>query len=125
MDWEEVIVLLVYIRCINCGREFEGEPKYAFKAWEEHLPDCKPIREIWCWETIRQRVMARDGYRCVDCGGKEELEVHHIVPLAEGGTNTPDNLITLCKRCHRRRTREFMKRRMKHRKHKRVKRNWG
>ena len=28
------------------------------------------------------------------------LQVHHIEPLAEGGTNNPDNLIALCLNCH-------------------------
>jgi len=29
------------------------------------------------------------------------LEVHHIVPRVAGGTNHPENLITLCRACHR------------------------
>ena len=30
------------------------------------------------------------------------VEVHHIKPLAEGGTNNFSNLISLCHRCHAR-----------------------
>jgi len=26
--------------------------------------------------------------------------VHHILPLSEGGTNAPDNLMSLCDSCH-------------------------
>ena len=29
-------------------------------------------------------------------------EVHHKVPLSEGGTHARDNLIALCKSCHAR-----------------------
>ena len=29
-------------------------------------------------------------------------EVHHIIPLAEGGTHDPENLMALCKPCHSR-----------------------
>ena len=29
-------------------------------------------------------------------------EVHHIVPLAQGGTHAEDNLMALCKECHSR-----------------------
>ena len=29
-------------------------------------------------------------------------EVHHIIPLADGGTHDPDNLMALCKPCHSR-----------------------
>ncbi len=35
--------------------------------------------------------------------GEPYLEVHHVVPLAKGGTDTPDNVIALCPNCHRRR----------------------
>lgn len=29
-----------------------------------------------------------------------ELEIHHIKPVAEGGGDEPENLITLCHSCH-------------------------
>ena len=38
---------------------------------------------------------------CVNCGCKEELEYHHIVPLAQGGTNRLSNIAVLCSRCHK------------------------
>ena len=31
-------------------------------------------------------------------------EVHHIVALRDGGTNDLDNLMSLCKTCHSKRT---------------------
>jgi 5-methylcytosine-specific restriction protein A len=37
-----------------------------------------------------------------DSMGFPFLEVHHIVPLAEGGTDTPANVVALCPNCHRR-----------------------
>jgi len=51
------------------------------------------------WDKIRKQVLARDNFRCRTCGIR--LEVHHVVPLSKGGTNDPDNLITLCSKCHR------------------------
>jgi 5-methylcytosine-specific restriction endonuclease McrA len=32
------------------------------------------------------------------------LSAHHVVPHAEGGPETPENLETLCVRCHGRET---------------------
>ena len=32
----------------------------------------------------------------------DATEVHHILPLADGGTNDIDNLMALCKSCHSR-----------------------
>lgn len=34
-------------------------------------------------------------------GGEPYLEVHHIVPLAEGGPDATDNVAALCPNCHR------------------------
>ncbi|MBU2502534.1 HNH endonuclease, partial [bacterium] len=50
-----------------------------------------------------RRVLARDGHRCQGpgCTNTRFLEVHHVLPRARGGTNRPDNLITLCSACHR------------------------
>ncbi len=51
----------------------------------------------------RREVLARDGHRCRGrgCGGTRFLDVHHVVPRDHGGTNDPENLITLCAPCHR------------------------
>ncbi|MCK5624951.1 HNH endonuclease [Candidatus Pacearchaeota archaeon] len=38
-----------------------------------------------------------------DCKSGYNLETHHIQPLKQGGTDTFDNLIILCKDCHKRR----------------------
>ena len=52
----------------------------------------------------RKAVLERDGHRCVACGASGvRFEVDHIVPLAAGGSNHPDNLRTLCRACHRQR----------------------
>jgi len=58
------------------------------------------------WTLIRDRVRRRDDHTCQRCGfsaNKEtehHLEVHHITPRAEGGTNALDNLTTICEVCH-------------------------
>jgi DNA-binding transcriptional regulator YiaG len=52
----------------------------------------------------RYRVMKRDGFACVKCGssGREaRLEIDHKKPVAAGGTDSEDNLQTLCQRCNR------------------------
>ncbi|MNC15660.1 HNH endonuclease [compost metagenome] len=42
----------------------------------------------------------RDGYTCCDCGTKEDLEIHHILPISQGGKNIIENLKTVCCSCH-------------------------
>ncbi len=56
---------------------------------------------------IRDMVLARDNECCCFCGNSNEkegvrLDVHHIRPRRQGGTDTLDNLITLCAHCHSR-----------------------
>ena len=54
------------------------------------------------WNT-REYILYRDNHTCQHCKGKSNdviLEVHHIIPRKEGGSNRPDNLLTLCKTCH-------------------------
>ena len=54
------------------------------------------------WNT-REYVLWRDGHRCRHCRGKSRdniLEVHHLIERKDGGSDRPDNLITLCSTCH-------------------------
>lgn len=53
------------------------------------------------WERLRQQVLEQDRYRCMVCDTyPKEKHVHHIVPISKFGSNHPNNLITLCYRCH-------------------------
>ena len=52
------------------------------------------------FENVKEYVRCRDGYKCRKCGSKTHLEVHHIVQRKDGGSNRPDNLVTLCHECH-------------------------
>jgi 5-methylcytosine-specific restriction endonuclease McrA len=47
----------------------------------------------------RKQVIDRDK-GCRLCGKTEDLQVHHIVGAAQGGTNAFSNLIVLCGACH-------------------------
>ncbi|ACZ29618.1 HNH endonuclease [Xylanimonas cellulosilytica DSM 15894] len=72
----------------------DGEPLYR-------MNDSGSIRRTrQASSTTIRRVKERDGYRCVWCGSADNLEVDHIVRYADGGSNTPDNLRTLCHGCH-------------------------
>ncbi|MDE0658047.1 MAG: HNH endonuclease [Gammaproteobacteria bacterium] len=58
------------------------------------------------WRRVRRHVLERDGYACCRCGRRGvRLEVDHVVPLKDGGTDDLSNLQTLCKPCHAAKTR--------------------
>jgi len=52
---------------------------------------------------VRREVLARDKHQCQapGCGRTRFLEVHHITPRNQGGSNKTENLMTLCASCHR------------------------
>ncbi len=61
--------------------------------------------------STRRRVLARDQHRCQapGCPHTRFLEIHHITPrhqggtnAEQGGTNAEENLTTLCSACHQR-----------------------
>ena len=52
-------------------------------------------------ESVRLFVWQRDEGKCVKCGSQEKLEFDHIIPFADGGSNTERNIQLLCEQCNR------------------------
>lgn len=50
------------------------------------------------WRFIRRKVLMRDGYRCVKCGSKANIQVDHI--KYSFGNERLEDLQTLCYYCH-------------------------
>lgn len=83
---------------IECTGEYQkGTPRYGKK-----------------FESAKKKSMAESGYKCVDCGltnkvHKEiysaKLTAHHINRVSEfddpQDAHTVENLVTVCKQCHR------------------------
>lgn len=78
----------------------EGGVKKTFSTTYERDP------------RLRRAALKIHGYSCLACGfnfedhygqvGKDFIEVHHMIPLAEGERESdPNNLIPLCSNCHR------------------------
>ena len=53
-------------------------------------------------EYIRNRkILLEKHNKCDKCGRTIGLEVHHIIPVIKGGTDSIENLEVLCDICHR------------------------
>ena len=39
--------------------------------------------------------------KCEKCGKESKLELHHIIPVYRGGGNERDNILFLCRDCHK------------------------
>ena len=75
----------------------------------------KPYAEAFyksqAWQSCRDAAIKRDRYLCVDCmkHGRTTAaeEVHHIKPITPDNINNPeitlnlDNLVSLCRECHK------------------------
>lgn len=53
-------------------------------------------------KQIEKQIFQEAGSACPFCGEKHVavLHIHHIIPRAEGGPNTPENLLLVCASCH-------------------------
>ncbi len=52
-------------------------------------------------EDVRVFVWTRDEGRCVRCGAEDDLQFDHVIPVARGGGNAPENIQVLCGTCNR------------------------
>ena len=62
------------------------------------MAERKPLRK-----SVRFAIFERDAFTCAYCGRRPPavvLEIDHIVPVAEGGSNEDTNLITSCEDCN-------------------------
>lgn len=101
--------------CAHCGKDFvPAYPSYikrygdkpacsmrcAAELRRKHNPIKRGELNRTEWHKIRASVIERDGGVCARCGSAFNLSVHHIIPYRIVKHDNPDNLITLCRKCH-------------------------
>ena len=52
-------------------------------------------------KVVKAKVFQRDNGRCIICGKPAAPEAH-VVPRSQGGLGVEENIVTLCRDCHRR-----------------------
>jgi len=95
-------------RCVECQRALPSHrTPYCSRRcrWMFH--------GHYFWDSARSYVLLRDRYTCRICGQRlraRQLDVDHIVEIARGGPALEfSNLQTVCRDCHRAKTREFLR----------------
>ena len=64
------------------------------------MGDYEKLRQEFESPSFREKMKKKLGNTCGNCGSKEKVEYHHIVPLKNGGTNNLGNIVPLCQHCH-------------------------
>lgn len=85
-----------------------AEHQHILHRWQNEALSEDPLRTHgeplpnWrSWYEIRRDILKRDEFKCTECDATENLEIHHLTPVADGGLPTAENLVTLCFKCHR------------------------
>lgn len=101
--------------CVECGASITGGP-YC-DAHEPKRPEASRAKYRSAYRDPKyhrekQAALTRSRGACELCGRSvTRLEVDHIIPLRDGGTNTRANLQVLCQPCHQAKTRRDRRRR--------------
>ncbi len=86
------------------GTYCEEHAKVMSRQYEQYGREPKHGRRYGrSWQRIRSAYVSAHPLceRCARAGRYVPVEeVHHIVPLRDGGTNDWDNLMSLCHKCH-------------------------
>lgn len=75
---------------------------------DEYRRHSRPVLKTRRWQVLRQVILERDGWACVDCGThRGRLEIDHLKPVRDRPDLSfdPRNLATRCSPCHTRKTR--------------------
>lgn len=73
----------------------ESESLIPPPAGQVNKFNAKPL-----YKKQKERILSRDGYKCVSCGSDKKLHIDHIFPVALGGTSDDSNLQVLCQSCN-------------------------
>ena len=52
-------------------------------------------------QSVKERVWARDGERCIICESRFAMPNSHFIRRSQGGLGIEENIVTMCFNCHR------------------------
>lgn len=88
--------------CLDCGVLVAGESRCRHCSQVRHAGLSRRRKRGRGWMELRAEVIKRDRC-CQGCGAYGPgvvYRIHHVVPLAAGGSNHIDNLTLLCSDRH-------------------------
>jgi len=88
---EELKQKIEYYETVKKRRDFY-KTKFKQSCGNDRGGICSDARKIMERSNVEKK--------CVLCGFCIVVEVHHIIPIKDGGKNVKDNLVYLCPNCH-------------------------
>ncbi len=91
------------IRHVKVTGNYSPDDPELKKYWETR--NNKQGKQYWAKGSKYEQVAKNQSFKCPICGGYlfngEEIETHHIIPVAKGGRNDEENLMHLHALCHK------------------------
>ena len=85
-------------------RPYCGRCHIAVRGKTTYKEGVVPAKKNYCENSD-----GRFGFECVTNGAELlscQLDMDHVIPESQGGENIPENIQTVCKNCHARKTME-------------------
>jgi len=106
IPWQRAVTML-FLEKVEVLRTYQAMVRSVTLAIE--LPAVVRLREFVRLRRVRlgfsrRSVLVRDNYRCQYCARRcspSEITCDHVVPRAQGGPTTWDNVVACCVRCNR------------------------
>ncbi|HBC3450905.1 TPA: HNH endonuclease [Vibrio parahaemolyticus] len=77
------------------------KPKVVYRLVQDYRRDPDVVAEaLYRAEGFCEKCKEKAPF-IKSSNGEPYLEVHHIIPLSQGGLDSPENVISLCPNCHR------------------------
>lgn len=102
-----------YCKVSTCNERCNKFKNGKFRKYCNLHDSYSSIRERH-WSFFKTRILLRDNNCCVKCGSEKEVQVDHIIAIMNGGEMwDEENLQTLCKECHNKKTKQDYQQRTK------------
>jgi len=91
--------------CYEC--EMAGRKKECYICGQvvslrsELCAQCRQKKISECRLSPRELIIQHIGGKCFICGHKKGLELHHEIPISQGGVDRISNLVCVCGSCHK------------------------
>lgn len=99
---DNVNIFVQYLNNFNLYDSFESifkDQEVCYKSVQKFIKFAKQKRNVS--GNKKKQIEFKQNYECLNCNKRTPaLEVDHIIPLYQGGSNCVDNLQGLCPTCH-------------------------